>query len=511
MRGKARICVATVAFGLGIDKVDISGVIHLCLPPSLEHYLQEIGRAGRDGSQAIAVSLVLTDAVLQKHSLAHSDRITTSQIKTVLMTLRELVFEAMEDLKLSNIPDHLEVAIPITSTIESSDCKEESIQTILTLLENGSTNYDKLLSIEGILPDIGVITLKKRSIEKLALEEPIFHCLKLCGKIQSKESSASNNDESSNTARYSGHPYQKNITFKQKSFLAYSFGVIEFSVLKCARLLGPNAKPRHVYATLRRLEMRGELEVSFDYSKGRALHVQISKAGIKQIGANDEDQVIDRMISETSKWLSEQLIKQDEAAVSKVETMHRILLCLSTMNDADNVGNTNLLKEKEELSLNVKSGSRKCLKVISSRLRLLQHIVEEYFTNIPIEDSLLSRIPLKASFEVPGVDLNLAATRSDLSSDIATLLKDHTLLTCRSQSHQHAVRFGTESNFLEYTALSVTKILHGIATPRTPISAWYGHPLWTKWRKNSFVSILDVVATVMQNVTTVPSKKNSEK
>lgn len=51
MRGKARICVATVAFGLGINKPDIRGVVHMCLPPSLEHFVQEIGRAGKTNSK----------------------------------------------------------------------------------------------------------------------------------------------------------------------------------------------------------------------------------------------------------------------------------------------------------------------------------------------------------------------------------------------------------------------------------------------------------------------------
>ncbi|KAI3919526.1 hypothetical protein MKX01_018349 [Papaver californicum] len=132
---KIRVVVATVAFGMGLNKSDVGAVIHYSLPESLEEYVQEIGRAGRDGRLSYC-HLFFDDLTYFKlRSFSYSDGVDEFAVSKFLCQV------------FSNgvcTPGKIFTLVK-ESASQKLDMKEEVMLTILTYLEIGEVQYLRLL------------------------------------------------------------------------------------------------------------------------------------------------------------------------------------------------------------------------------------------------------------------------------------------------------------------------------------------------------------------------------
>ena len=88
-KGSLRLVAATTAFGMGIDRSDVRGVLNIGMPPSLDAYTQQWGRAGRDGHKAWARLIVTPGDIIQRHRMLLREKPRIQAVEDVMSMLKD--------------------------------------------------------------------------------------------------------------------------------------------------------------------------------------------------------------------------------------------------------------------------------------------------------------------------------------------------------------------------------------------------------------------------------------
>ena len=122
MASEKGVIVATIAFGMGIDKSDIRFVVHYDLPKSIENYAQEIGRAGRDGKSADCLVLANRDNLNVLENFVYAD---TPELQDIDYVLNDIVKNGMNG----------QWELVLNSLSSQSNIRQLSLKTLLVYLE----------------------------------------------------------------------------------------------------------------------------------------------------------------------------------------------------------------------------------------------------------------------------------------------------------------------------------------------------------------------------------------
>lgn len=150
--GAIRVVVATIAFGMGIDKSDIRRVIHYGPPKTMEEYVQQIGRAGRDGKPASCLMMYSSGDFHKYNSPFYSRGLTPAALKNRRSSTRQLRKFA-ESTRASDVPCRRNLLLRYFGEmrrIRAKECNCDLCSTTAARKDSAPPALDTLVARPGV-------------------------------------------------------------------------------------------------------------------------------------------------------------------------------------------------------------------------------------------------------------------------------------------------------------------------------------------------------------------------
>ncbi len=173
LAGELRVITATNAFGMGVDKADVRAVIHASTPGSLENYLQEAGRAGRDRQPAMCCLLFDPEDLNTQFELCRNSEVTSKDFRSLFAGLKSLAASRQNPTLVMTSGELLAseefAAYEFDILDASNSMRDTKLRTALSWLERGGKvrrGDNKTLTIQGRL-------LTKNKEQALSIMAPL--------------------------------------------------------------------------------------------------------------------------------------------------------------------------------------------------------------------------------------------------------------------------------------------------------------------------------------------------
>lgn len=188
MEGSIRIVVSTLAFGMGIDKKDVDGIIHLNMPKSLENYIQEIGRAGRNGKPAYCHLFLSDEDYYRIRGYVLSESFDEVLLKKLIKKVFKRNINGQSKRKSIEENENEDVGLAldkVTYILEKDlcaflQCNASMIMTILLKMEEFLQNKFEIFPLSKIVCNL---KFYKNSIEELSKKYQIFEKIQEIAKL----------------------------------------------------------------------------------------------------------------------------------------------------------------------------------------------------------------------------------------------------------------------------------------------------------------------------------------